>query len=105
MTLDLSGATTVAQQYPGWVSNYDGPVTMTLTDGTRYNGTAFLRTNQSGGRLAWRGTFVPDDDSPVNAGSATIEVGGRSAEVLIQDWRFDGQRGTAVLLGQNEPPF
>ena len=78
-----------APQYHGLVSNYKGPATVTLTDGTRYR----------------RGTFVPDDGSPVNTGNATIEVSGRSAAALIQDWRFDGQQGTAVLLGQNEPPF
>lgn len=87
------------------MANYSGPATVTLTDGTRYGGTAVLRTLQSGGRIDWRGTFVPDDGSPVNAGNATIEVSGRSADVLIQNWQFDGQRGTAVLLGQNEPPF
>jgi hypothetical protein len=57
------------------------------------------------GRVDWRGTFSPNGASPVNAGEATIEVGGRSASVLVQDWRFDGTRGTAVLLGQDEPPF
>lgn len=87
------------------MSNYTGQATLTFTNGIRYSGTAILRTRQADGRTDWRGTFAAEDGSPINAGSATIEVGGRSAEVLIQDWQFDGHQGTAVLLGQDEPPF
>jgi hypothetical protein len=87
------------------MSNYSGPATVTLADGTRRIGTAVLHTIQHGGRLDWRGTFRPNGGSPVSAGEATIEVGGRSASVLIQDWQFDGTRGTAVLLGQDQPPI
>lgn len=76
-----------------------------MSDGTRYEGTTILRTSDSRGRVDWRGTFVPSDGAPVNIGNGTIELGDRSAEVLVQNWRFEGGKGTAVLLGQGEPPY
>lgn len=88
------------------MANYKGLATITLVaDGTRYDGTAILHTTQNSGRIDWRGSFTASDGSPVNTGAATIEIQGRSASVLVTDWRFSEGQGTAVLLGQNEPPF
>jgi hypothetical protein len=95
----------LAALYPSPVANYRGPATLTLTDGAQYAGTAILRTTNRSGRISWGGSFVPADGSPVNTGSGTVEVDGRTAEVLVQNWRFEGGKGTAVLLGQGEPPY
>jgi hypothetical protein len=95
----------LAAIYPSPVANYRGPATLTLTDGARYTGTALLRTVNRGGRTSWGGSFTPDDGSPVNTGSGVVDLGDRAADVLVQNWRFEGGKGTAVLLGHGDPPY
>jgi hypothetical protein len=95
----------LAALYPSPVANYRGPATLTLTGGARYTGTAILRTVNRGGRTSWGGSFVPADGSPVNTGGGTVELDGHTADVLVQNWGFDGGKRTAVLLGQGEPPY
>lgn len=95
----------LAALYPSPVANYRGPAILTLTDGARYTGTAILRTTNRGGRVSWGGSFTPSDGAPVGTGSGTVELGDQVADVLVQNWRFEGGKGTAVLLGQGNPPF
>lgn len=88
------------------MSRYRGPAVLTVEDGTAYTGTATLRTTESGGRIGWQGSFVPADGSPVKTGAGRIVFDGREGDVLVSNWTFQsGGHGTAVILGQDEPPF
>ncbi len=88
------------------MSNYRGPATLTIAGQEPRTGTATLHAAQKEGVWDWRGSFIPDDGAPVNAGgTATLATTTWSGEVLVNDFRFNGHLGTAFLIGQDMPPF